>query len=111
VSVQEIHLQKYLEAVNKGNKSVLPGILNPHPLTSQDPPNYSITGRPSEAWPIVAYSVKLFMRIPGARDRIAAYIWPNINALSAPPTYDYYIGPMPYKPENIIRPEFMNFRL
>ena len=74
---QEDHLNKYLEMIQKSNKTFLPAVVNPAPLRSQPCPGEYSEGSVEEAWLTLDYSWKLFHITPGAVQRIKGIVGNN----------------------------------
>ena len=66
ISSQRQQVERLVDVIHQNNPSMLPSILNPLPLLNQSRPPPNIRGDPSEAYDIVNYCNRGFIRIPGA---------------------------------------------
>ncbi|KAI0563653.1 hypothetical protein FGB62_36g116 [Gracilaria domingensis] len=70
VAAQERLVERYLDIVHERNPTMLPSIINPGPLKSCDAPPYYTPGKPSEAYYVLRGCNRLFVRVPGAEERL-----------------------------------------
>lgn len=70
IAQQHSHIERYLHLIHAQNATVLPALLDPTPLLAQPEPDDVFCGAPSEAWYTISNLHRLFVRIPGALQRV-----------------------------------------
>ncbi|KAI0559954.1 hypothetical protein FGB62_130g034 [Gracilaria domingensis] len=70
VAEQERLVDLYFDIIHEHNPTLLPSIINPRPLKSCDAPPYCSPGKPSEAYYVLMGCNRLFVRVPGAEERL-----------------------------------------
>ena len=72
--VRDLDQQKKLKRTSGRNKVVLPALLNPDPLLSQEQPNAYSRNSPEEAYLIVKDAVTILDAIPQAKQHITDFV-------------------------------------
>ena len=80
-ATQGKQLDELIALIQSRNKNMLPALINPTPLLSQQAPDYMSPGTPSECYSIVEDASKIWNQIPGALKRLK-------NEFGAKPKYD-----------------------
>jgi hypothetical protein len=59
-----------INVIHRINPSMLPSVLNPHPLTRQRRPSLSTPGEPLEALHVLLFCMRTLLRVPGASEEL-----------------------------------------
>ncbi|GAX17122.1 hypothetical protein FisN_5Hu508 [Fistulifera solaris] len=79
IDSQRQQVQQLVDIIHRNNPYMLPAILNPLPLASNERTEGYDRGQPSEVKDIIPYCVRCFLRVPGAEQmleqRIGELFW------------------------------------
>jgi hypothetical protein len=70
IESQRQQIERLINVIHRINPSMLPAILNPHPLIRQRRPPLSTPGEPCEALHILLFCMRPQIRVPGAREKL-----------------------------------------